>query len=115
ERPHHFFFPEVLRHLHAIDESLSPRVEERWLAGVGPTQFHGVVGPRRNRQLLLVVSIEVPEYEIERAVWIPDPSLKVRDDALSRVEVDVRELGRFGRRWRSLRSLRVQIHCSSHH
>src|SRR6185503_4602243 len=94
DRPDDFFLPKVLRHTNAKDESLSSRKEVRRLTAVGPAELHVVVGSGWNRELLLPVPIEVPEHQVERPVRILDPPLEIRDDALARVEANVRKLGR---------------------
>jgi hypothetical protein len=49
-RPDDFLLPEVLRHVHAEDESLSPREEVGRLAAVGSAEFDRVVWSCGNGQ-----------------------------------------------------------------
>ena len=68
-------------------------IEDGRLATIGGTRIEAVLQADRNDRLFNVVSIQIAEDHVERAVGRALPALVYRDDRLSRFESDM-ELSR---------------------
>src|ERR1700737_23921 len=76
QRPHQFTVAKVRRNANTEDESVAAREQVRRLSLIGPAGLYVIGGTERGVDLFVPITIEVPEQQIERPVWISLKPLK---------------------------------------